>query len=327
MKVKRKEPWLLQQYTGTLIALALMLVGLFFATTYLIQKTGSSDIKIIRLHLIALLLGLVFEYRRIAEKWSTVLWTAFGAYLLSFFAFARNKGERVYNFEDHAVTWPYFFLGFFVLIATVVHYTTVTKKITEGITLLLTIAINYWIFANDYWQSDFVFIKALIILNLLFSAFALFNAFSYTELGKGSRLALSIWSSVITLILSADNFLKIYKYRDIEHLPTFSESAFVFLQFFLLGVSGIYIAQNITMIGAYIPGKQYMETIREINQVHLTRYSKEQVYIVDSVIVFTISLTGFILNHFFQFLPVNFMIWSSITIVPVLLYITHKILG
>jgi hypothetical protein len=81
------------------------------------------------------------------------------------------------------------------------------------------------------------------------------------------------------------------------------------------------------MIGAYLPGKRYMESVREMNEVHLDRFSKEQVYIVDSIIVLIISLTGFTLNYFFQFLPPNFMIWAMVTITPAFLYLTHKFFG
>jgi hypothetical protein len=149
----------------------------------------------------------------------------------------------------------------------------------------------------------------------------------HSKLSNGVKLTLSLWSSVIALVLAVDNFLKLYKYRDIEHLPTFSDSALVFIQFFLLGISSIYIAQNLTMVLAYLPGKKYLETVREMNDVHLKRFSNEQVYIVDAIIVLIISLTAFVLNYFFEFLPTNFMIWATITLTPLLLFLTHKLFG
>jgi hypothetical protein len=271
------------------------------------------------------LLGLVFEYRRLSGKWKIVLWTALGAYIFSFIAFKSDKREEVYIFEDHLAAWPYYFLGTFIIIATIIQYASATKKLTEGITLLLTIAINYWILANNYWDTAPDFIRALIIVNVLLSIFSMYNAISYSKLGKGVRLTLSLWSSIITLILAIDNFIKLYRYRDIEHLSTFSEEAIVFLGFFLLGVSSIYIVQNLTMVVAYLPGKRYMESVREMNEVHLARFSKEQVYIMDSIIVLIISVSGFGLNYYFQFCPTNFMIWAMITITPVLLYLIHKV--
>ena len=325
--MRRKKSWFSEQYLGTLILLGLFVFGLLFATGYLLSKASNADRKIFQLNFIALLVGLTFEYKRIVEKWTTVLWTAFAAFLFSFFAFKRDKGETVYILVDHLENWPYFFLGFFVFFATIVYFGEGTKKITEGITLLITVSINYWILSNGYWHSEYVAIKVLIILNFLFTGFSIFNSLSYKTLGKGTRLLLSIWTAIITLVLSFDNILKLYKIRDIEHLPNFSSSIIAFLQFFFLGISSIYIAQNIAFIGAYLPGKGFIQNVRDINQEHLKRYSDEQVYIADSIIVIIITLTGYTFNYFFNFLPVNFMIWLNITLTPVLLFLTHRILG
>ncbi len=120
------------------------------------------------------------------------------------------------------------------------------------------------------------------------------------------------------------NWIKV-PIRDIENLPALSDSILAFLEFFLLGISSIYIAQNLTMVGAYLPGKRYMESVREMNEVHLERFSEEQVYAVDSIIISIISLTGFVLNYYFQWVPVNFMIWAMITLAPVLLFGVHRI--
>jgi hypothetical protein len=325
--VRRKKSWISEQYKGHLIILGLLIIGLLSVTGYFINLVNNSDRKIIQLNFIALLLGLTFEYKRIVLKWTTVLWTALAAFIFSFFAFAKGKNETVYLLDEHLEVWPYYFLGIFILFATIIYFLEGTKKITEGITLLITISINYWIIANGYWYSEYIIVKCLIVLNLIFTAFSIFNSLSYKILGKATRLILSIWTAIITLVLSIDNILKLYKFKDIEHLPNLSSSVIVFFQFFFLGISSIYIAQNIGFIGAYLPGKDYMQNVRDITDEHLKRYSNEQVYISDSIIVIIISLTGFILNYFFNFLPVNFLIWTSVTITPILLYLTHRILG
>ncbi len=318
--MRRKQSWFSRQYPGFKILLALLILGVISATIFLVTKANSSGLRIIQLNFIAILAGLIVEYRRLCQKWSTVLGTAAAAYILSFLAFAPGKREKVYIFEEHLELWPYFFLLIFIIIAMVVQYTAITKKLTEGITLLLTFAINYWIFANNYFESGSLFVKFLIFINICVSVFSIYHAFSNSTLSKGSRVILSIWSSVIILVLATDNFLKLYRYRDIENLPAFSDSILAFLEFFLLGVSSIYIAQNFTMVAAYLPGKRYMESVREINEEHLERFSEEQVYAVDSVIISIISISGFVLNYYFQWVPVNFMIWAIITLAPVLLF-------
>ncbi|MBK7690106.1 MAG: hypothetical protein IPJ31_02970 [Bacteroidetes bacterium] len=59
-------------------------------------------------------------------------------------------------------------MGTFIFIAMIIQFTKATKKLTEGITLLLTLAINYWIYSNSYWNSEYLIIKILIIINGFF---------------------------------------------------------------------------------------------------------------------------------------------------------------
>lgn len=306
--------------------LVLFIGALTAAAIYLSRLIAGSDRKIIHLHFIAIFLGLIFEFIRISRSLQTVLGTAAGSFILSMLAFSRRKGEVMYVFKDHLEHWPYFFLGAFIFIATAVQYSKATLKMTEGITLLLTMAINYWIIANGYWTLGSLLVKVLIVINCLLSIFSIYQALSYRVLNKATILILSIWSSIIVLVLALNNFLVLFNYQDIDNSASFSDTLLIFLEFFLMGVSGIYVAQNLTMIGAYLPGKNYLETIREINDVHLNRFSKEQVYIVDSLLVIILSLTLFVLNYYLQFFPVNVIIWITITVTPLLLYLVRKIL-
>ncbi len=299
-----------------LFLLAVLFAIVVGVTIYLFQRVHISDRKIFRLSFIALLLGLVLEYRRIAEKWIPVLWTALGAYLLSFSAFGRGRREGYYSFEAHLESWPWHFLGSFILIALIVHYRKLTVSITEGTTLLLTAAINYWLWANGYWQTDLLIVKLLLYINICFSVTALYHAFTYSHLGKGARLALSVWSSIILLILAIDHILYHYNYGDIENFPVLYDQIFIFLQYFLLGVSGIYIAHNISMIAAYLPGKYYRENVRKMNSLHIKRFSETQVRIKDATIVLLFSLSLFGVNAYFRLLPVNFIIWLTIGSAP-----------
>ncbi len=313
----------MRQYPGTLILLALLITGYIAITAYLAYKIYTCSRKVFPLYLVALLLGLVAEYRRISGKWSTVLWTALGAYTFSFFAFAGGREQKAYVFEDHLITWPYYFLPAFIVIAMAVQYNAITRSITEGTTLLLTLAINYWIIENNCWHSGTLWIKLLVTANAFLSVFSIYHALSYRSLGKGSRLMLSLWSAVITIVLAIDNLLTLYPYRNIEQMPAFSVSALFFLRYFLLGVSSIYIVQNLTMVAAYIPGKRYIETVREMNDIHLKRFSGEQVYIGEAIFIILISSAGFIANYFLHFLPPNCMIWITITFAPLFLYLVQ----
>lgn len=313
---KRQENWFAELYLGSKIIVVIAVLGLLLLSLYLFYRIYIADKEILHLYFLPLLLGLTIEYWRISNKLPTVLWTALGAFVLSFFNFLPYKREPGYDFEDHLEFWPFAFLGIYIFIAMFIQFTKATKRLTEGITLLLTLSINYWIFSNDYWNSEYLIVKILIIINGIFSVYSIFHSVSYRNHSKASVFVLSIWSSIVTLILSFDNILKVYQNKDIANMTSLSESSFAFLQFFFLGISSIYIAQNIIMVGAFLPGKNYLNTVREIADVHIGRYSDEQVYLFDAVLVLIITLVAFGINYKFQYFPTNFMIWIMITITP-----------
>ena len=306
-----------------MLTIILTLISLLF---YLFYRIYTNDKEILHLYFLPLVLGLTIEYWRISKNFQTVLLTAFGALVLSLINFLPGKHEHGYNFENHLGFWPYAFLGTYIFISMIIQFSKATKQLTEGITLLLTLAINYWIFSNEYWNSEYVIIKFLILINGIFSAYSIFHSLSYKNHSKTSAFILSVWSSIITLVLSIDNILKTYQNKDIENMQSLSEGSFAFLQFFLLGISSIYIAQNLVMLGAFLPGKNYLDTVREITDVHIERYSDEQVYIFDAVLVLVISFIAFGINHKFQFLPTNLMIWTMISITPYYVIAVNRIL-
>lgn len=322
----KRENWFTELYLGSKIIIVIIVLAITVLSGYLFYRIFKADHQILHLYFLPILLGLIVEYWRISKNFLKVLWTALGAFVLSFFNFLPSKHEHGYHFKNHLEFWPFAFLGTYIFLAMIIQFTQATKRLTEGITLLLTLSMNYWIISNNYWHTNYLIIKILIIINTLFSAYAIFHAISYKNHSKASVFILSVWSSIITLILSFDNIIKVYQHKDLEHMTSLSESSFSFLQFFFLGISSIYIAQNIIMVGAFLPGKHYLETIRDIADVHIGRYSDEQVYLFDAILVGITSMVVFAINYRFQFLPTNFMIWAMITITPYYVYGLNKLL-
>lgn len=322
---RRKTSWWTKQPKAVQFLLPVFIIVILCATVYLGRRIAVSDRKILQLNLAAIFLGLVFEFRRVAGKWPVVLWTAAAAYILSFLCFLPGKHERHYVFEEHLSNWPWYFLFTYMFGAMAVLSSGIQAKFTEGITFLLCLAINYWIVSHHYWENGNGFVKSLIILNVFFSLFVLYNVFSYKTLGKGSRLLLSIGSSVIILILAFDNIANLYRYRNIESLPGFSTAAVVFLEYFVMGISGIYLVQHLLLVAAYLPGRGYWNTVRETNESHLGRFSDEQVFVSDSVLMTIICLLAFGCNYYFSFLPVNLAIWIVLGFSPWMLYLFRKI--
>jgi len=50
------------------------------------------------------------------------------------------------------------------------------------------------------------------------------------------------------ILFALDYIISVFKNGEISNVLTFQEGVFVFVQYFLFGISAIYIAQNINMI-------------------------------------------------------------------------------
>ncbi|MES2850837.1 MAG: hypothetical protein V4685_17385 [Bacteroidota bacterium] len=329
MYFKKKESWFQRLHLGPKILLILFIAAVIALFVFLFNKLYTAEGKILHLYFVPLLLGLMYELKRVTKKWSTVFIVAIVSFLISLLTFSQSKTEKQYVFENHLQMWPYFFLTCFILVALIAYIVSENvTQVTEGITLLFTISINYWIVAYDYWHTGNFIIKALIILNWIASLFTIYHSITYHPLGKENRVVLSLWYAITGLVLAADNCYQLYQLRNMPMVTTSAESWLLFFQYFLLGVSGIYIVQNLLLVAVYfLPSKSYGEMLSDVHDAHLRRFSNEQVYIIDALIVIIISVSLFSLNFIYQFVPVNFMIWATVSIMSLLLYLVHKIIA
>ena len=300
---------------------------LLFLTIYVRFHMQTSGRRLIPISVLALIAGVIFESRRLADEWKTVLNIALGSYIFSFFAFIPGKHERGYDLESHIEIWPYTFIFFFIILSISFNKDKITPKLTEGITLLLSIAAIYWVIDYGFMDTNSVFLESLIIIGLLFSLYSIFHAFTRTVLSKTSRLTLSIWSSIIMMLFAVDNIYRVYQNEQIENTTGLTSGLYVGLQFFLLGVSSIYIAQNFLMIISFLPGKrtffndQYFEDLKELKNDHIKRYSDKQISILHSTFCVLFSGTFFSLNHYFQILPRHLAIWTVFVIFPFIIFL------
>jgi hypothetical protein len=305
-----------------IVGISLLSIILFLIFTSVSSQSGKTLIPI---SIVALIAGLLFEGKRLSEKWSTVFYITIGSLAFSFFAFVPGKHERHYNIEDHVAMWPYLFIFIFAILSVIAHGDKVVPKLTEGITLLQSIAVIYWVVDYDLFAIQSYFVRSLIIIGLIFSSYSLFHAFTYSTLTRTRRLALSLWSSVIMCLFAVDNILRVYQNEQIENTVEITHGLYVALQFFLLGVSSIYITQNLMMLWGYLPGKgtffnsKYFADVRELNDQHIKRYSDDQVYIGHSIICSILSIALFAVNYYYAILPRHLAIWAVFAIVPLLM--------
>ena len=164
-----------------------------------------------------------------------------------------------------------------------------------------------------------------MIIGLIFSLYSVSHAFTHSILSRTSRLTLSIWSSIIMMLFASDNIYRVYQNEQIENTADLTHGLYIGLQFFLLGVSCIYIIQNLIMLMGFMPGrgtffnKQYFRDIKELKKDHVKRYSDRQVKILHSFFCILFTGTIFLLNYHYQILPRHVAIWIVFVIFPFIL--------
>ena len=308
------------------IGLIVLLLTVSFAVTS--QTSGK---RLIPISILALIAGVLFEGKRVSEKWSTVFSLTLVSLILSMLAFLPGKREHHYQFEDHIALWPYWFIIIFSIGSVFTHGDKIKPRLTEGITLLQSIAVVSWVVDYGIFATGGYFAKTLMGVCLLFSLYSAFHAFTYTQLTKRGRLTLSIWSSIIMLLFAIDNIYRVYQNDQIENTADISHGAYIALQFFLLGVSAIYIVGNFLMLMRFLSGKgsffnaEYFRGLRELTNEHVDRYSHHQVSVGYSLMAAVFATGIFSSNHYYQILPRHLAVWLIFVIFPIFFNIGDNI--
>lgn len=290
-------------------------------TVFIGYRIAVSPQKLFTVGMLALFGGLLFESIRVSENPKMIIPIFIGAYVFSLLIFLPDKNEYPYNLEGHLKVWPYYFMAIYAVGFIIFNQEKVTQKLTEGITLLLSVSLIYWLIDLGIGRFRTTFGYILMGIVFVFSAFSIFSALGKMKLTKTNRLILSIWSSVIILIFTIDNLIGVFDAADKTVSPHLSERLYLSLQYFFLGISAIYILQNYYMIAMFLPSKNsnYKDDFREAVSEHIKRYSDRQVLVGHSLfcIVFTALIYG--LNYKFEILPRHTMIWLVIFSFPILI--------
>lgn len=286
------------------------LIGLAI-TIYIGYLTSITDKKLFSISLIALYAGLLFESFRVSDNWKTVIGIFVGSYLFSLFCFLPVILEHNYDVENHIEIWSYFFIFIFAVGFGIVHKDRVTVKLSEGVTLLLSISLIYWAVDYGFMNYHNWFSISLLVIGLILSIFSIINALTHIHLSRTSRLTLSIWSTVIMFAFAVDNIIRVFKSPDIENSKYLSDGIYIGIQYFLLGVSAVYIMQNYMLLAAFLPSKNgnYKRDFEENRKDHIDRYSEEQANIRHSCFCILFTVTIYWLNYQYQLLPRHTMIW------------------
>lgn len=278
--------------------------------------------QIIPISVIALIAGLIFESRRLAGNWKTIGLQMLLSFAISVVWYLDLTQKQEYSLENYFASLPNIFVPLFIVIFIITHRGKAISKVTEGITLLQSVAIIYWVIDYGFTDTNNLFVKSLMIIGLLFSLYSLFHAFSNTILSNTSRLTLSIWSSIIMMIFAIDNIYRIYLNEQIVNTTDIATQVYTALQYFLLGISSFYIVRNFFMLTGFLPRRgeffnaEYYHKLKKLKGDHINRYSDKQVHILHSL--FCILVTGifFSLNYYLQILPRHIAIWTAFLVFP-----------
>lgn len=312
-----------------------LLIGGFLMSAflgYILYKSYKSEQNLLSIMTIPLILGIVFENKRLSSDWRTIFLKILGAFFGSLFIFLPWKNEQNYNFENHIIKWPYAFIIIFVIISVIYHKKKIIPKLTEGITLLQSISIIYWIIDIGFLNYNKILVYITMAIVLAFCSVSFIYAFSNIKLTQKSRLFLSVWSSIIMIIFAVDHIYRVFYFNHFSENKIFNNSLNV-LQYFLLGVSLIYIFQNASMLIRYLPdrnkssfyGKEKMKEIRKVNKMHIKRYSQNKVTIWNSVIVLFFTSAIFYWNYKHPIMPRHTLIWLVFWLSPFVIWLKEKL--
>lgn len=124
-------------------------------------------------------------------------------------------------------------------------------------------------------------------------------------------------------LFAVDNIYRVWNSEAIESANGLLRSVFLFVQYFLLGVSSVYIAQNLIMLFGFLPDKnhffntQYFKDLQVLKKEHIGRYMPHQVHGLHALFCMLFTGTIFGLNLYFHFLPRNLMIWTVFVVFPI----------
>lgn len=285
------------------------------------MRASESHRVLLPVGLAAFVAGALIEHRRIAQRWSTVLWTALGAYIISFVVFLPGKHERAYDVEAHIALWPWAFCGFFALFAAAYHWKQVTLQLDEGLGLLQGLAFAYWTLEVGRLTGPGPLRMVLFGVVGAFTLYVVLNAFLPLRLSRTNRLWLSLWSSFILLALALDNVLRVMWMGSVEEQLGPEQVGLVLVNYFLLGFSSIYMVQNALMLFQFLPERgegwsNYRRRTQEAKDEHVERYAEVQLPPMAALLCmgFTVLFLG--PNYVYGWVHRSFAIWSLFVVFP-----------
>lgn len=315
----------------------LIALGSLIALFFIFKRVLGTDRELLSLTLLPLVLGIIFELRRLQVSWSNIILKIVLSLASSLIlAFIPGKKEHEYNVENHIAYFPFVFIVVFLVISITFFVMNkqdkkLTSKLTEGALFIQSLSVLYLIIdLLDFKTLNFLEIL-LLLVGVLFSSISTFHAFFSVKHTDSSKFLLSFLSSIIMFVFGIYYGIRVFQF-EISTDYSLSNNSISFIQYFLFGTSAIYILRNAYFIFGFIPAKgesskEYRQRKTELKKNHIERFSSQQLPILSSL--FCLILVGglYFLNFKFNWIPSYTMIWLVFTFFPFLIYLweTHVI--
>lgn len=289
---------------------------------YLFYVAFQSEKNLIPLTMIALVFGLMYQSFKITKSIEKIIIYLMISAFLSLLAFTQGDNESIYVFVDHLEFWVYCYLFIFLLIMSIQHDKQMTLPFGEGLSLLFCLAFLYWLFENHLIDFSFILTQVLSVIAILVTTFSVLHALFKIQHNQISRFILSISTCIAIVVLSLNNLFQLMDQGDLGLNKTWTENFILLIQYFLLGVSALFLFQNVMLLLQYLPNRytrSYFSDIKQNTQTHIKRFSEDQISWVEAIFCLCISIFAYTLNYYFRIIPPNMCIWLVIFLCPLLI--------
>lgn len=269
-------------------------------------------------YVIPLFGGMWYEHNRRGTRWDMIFVFVVAAGFIGLLLSMMGKQVTYVRVLER---WPWAFTICFGFFSGIMSGRKYTQRLTEGLTMLQSVALIYLITVKGFFTGSNALLKLLGVIWLAFAIFSIFQGLTHFNLNRRVRFILSIWSSFIMLLFSG-----IYVYDILSADFGVATNAVVItkagLSFFLLGYSSLHMAHNWFMLFGFLPwstrgfNKTHRKGMKELAKLHIARYNREQVPVPYAWFVLVVCALVFTVNYFFRLLPAMAVIWLLFWLLP-----------
>lgn len=298
--------------------------------SYLSYHIYTLKVRFIPVYLLVMLAGLISEYVQIRPV-KVVLSSIVISFFISLIVFLPGDFNDSAGFSKSVQGWPGIFFGALILTMLIRHQDRFVLKVNECLIMLQSLAIIYWmldigpvIFTQGVYMAVAAGVATLVISSL-------YQAFSYKAVPPLQKLLLSVWSAIVFLYFGVNNASQLISTTDLNPSLSFFPLIFITAQYFMLGISSVYMAKSLTMISGFLKGKKesaksYEERVRALTLMHISRVEDVQIKRGQSLTLILFSSLLFGVNYFLQLLPPGFVVWLVFITYPLVLFVYGRVM-